>query len=286
MTLQSLLLRNSYRFPLCLALACILFILLISSCTQNRPGKRKLKPPVAGIEAIHYSVVKKYPHDTLSFTEGFLFHEGQLFESTGSPEEFPYARSVFGPVDLKTGKIDVKAELDRNKYFGEGIIFTGNRLLQLTYKNKTGFIYDSKTFAPLGTFSYENSEGWGLTLNGKEIIMSDGTNVLTFLDSESLKVIRKLNVTFNGSPALYTNELEIINGILYANIWTTSNIARIDINTGKVTGIIDLRELFEEARGSYPLSEATNGIAYDPATDRIFVTGKFWPYIFEIRFDH
>jgi len=262
-------------------------IVLISGCSDNKKSGKPSHLNSAGqIEAINYSVIKTWPHDRGSYTEGFLFHDNQLFESTGSPENYPDTRSLFGIVDLKTGKIEVKAELDRNKYFGEGIVFFGDKLIQLTYQTQTGFIYDAKTFKQTGTFTYANKEGWGLTTDGKFIIMSDGTSTITYLDPGSLKPIKKFEVTFNGSPALYINELEFINGYIYANIWTTSNIAKIDPGNGKVTGIIDLSKLLSEAKKENPESEATNGIAYDRTTDRIFVTGKFWPYIYQIKFPH
>jgi glutaminyl-peptide cyclotransferase len=238
------------------------------------------------IQSIGFKVVGAYPHDTGSFTEGLIFHENQLFESTGSPEEFPLTRSVFGIVDLKTGIIDVKAELDRNRYFGEGILFLKDKIYQLTYKNQEGFIYDSKTYKKTGSFSYTNREGWGLTTDGINIIMSDGTNVITYLDPDSIQTVRKLNITFNGSSAMYINELEYINGYIYANIWTTNNIVKIDPHTGKIVGIIDLSSLYLEAKKRYTGSEATNGIAYDKNRDRIFVTGKFWPTLYQVKFPH
>jgi len=255
-------------------------------CTNNSHSSKQSINNNHHIQSINFKVVKTYPHDTESFTEGFLFYNNQLFESTGSPEEFPKTRSVFGIVDLNTGKIDIKVELDRNSYFGEGIVIFEGRIFQLTYKNQTGFIYDSKSYKKIGSFKYSNKEGWGLTSDGKNIIMSDGTNIITYLDPDSLKVIKTLNVTFNGSSALYMNELEFIDGYLYANIWTTNNIAKIDPKTGIIVGIIDLSSLFYEARKSYPMSEATNGIAYDSSKDRIFVTGKFWPTIYQIKFSH
>lgn len=262
----------------------ILFVQVLWGCT-NKPAPG-VKNRGDQIQSISFKVVKTYPHDTGSFTEGFLFHENQLFESTGSPEDLPETRSVFGPVDLKTGKIDVKVELERKTYFGEGILFFGDKIYQLTYKNQVGFIYDSKTYKQTGTFTYPNKEGWAMTTDGKNIIMSDGTNIITYLDPDSLKEVKKLNVTFNGQSALYMNELEYINGYIYANIWTTSNIAKIDPATGKITGIIDLSSLHAEARKKNQMSEATNGIAYDSVGDRIFVTGKFWPEIFQIKFEH
>jgi glutamine cyclotransferase len=263
----------------------IIGLIFLCGCTNNSPAGKK-KRSDNQIESINFKVVKTFPHDIGSFTEGFLFHDNQLFESTGSPEEFPATRSVFGPVDLKTGKIDVKAELDRNIYFGEGILFFRDKIYQLTYKNQVGFIYDSKTYKQTGTFKYSNKEGWALTTDGKSIIMSDGTNVITYLDPDSLHVIRKLNITFNGQSALYMNELEYINGYIYANIWTTKNIAKIDPSSGKVVGIIDLSSLYAEAVEKNPGAEATNGIAYDESKDKIFVTGKFWPKIFQIKFPH
>jgi glutamine cyclotransferase len=265
----------------------ILSICVLFGCSSGPISNRK---PISSnnvqIQSIGYKIIKTYPHDINSFTEGFLFHNNQLFESTGSPEEFPKTRSVFGPVDLKTGKIQVKVELDRNKYFGEGIVFWKNKIYQLTYKNKIGFIYDSNTFEKTGSFTYPNTEGWGLTTDNKNIIMSDGTNIITYLDPDSLKVVKTQNITFNGSSALYMNELEFINGFIYANIWTTNNLAKIDPSNGKIIGIIDMTQLYLKAKKDNPFSEATNGIAYNPSTDKIYVTGKFWPTIYQIRFQH
>ena len=255
-------------------------------CTNNSHSSKQSINNNHHIQSINFKVVKTYPHDTESFTEGFLFYNNQLFESTGSPEEFPKTRSVFGIVDLNTGKIDIKVELDRNSYFGEGIVILEGKIFQVTYKNQIGFIYDLKSYKKSGSFKYSNKEGWGLTSDGKNIIMSDGTNIITYLEPDSLKVVKTLNVTFSGSPALDMNELEFINGYLYANIWTTNNIAKIDPRTGIIVGILDLSSLFYEAKKAYPGSEATNGIAYDSSKDRIFVTGKFWPTIYQIKFPH
>src|ERR1035437_3254824 len=264
----------------------IVLIGISVGCTNNSHSSKKSINSSHTIESINFKVIKTYPHDTESFTEGFLFYNNQLFESTGSPEEFPKTRSVFGIVDLNTGKIDIKVELDRNSYFGEGIVIFEGKIFQLTYKNQTGFIYDLKSYKKIGSFKYSNKEGWGLTSDGKYILMSDGTNIITYLDPDSLKVVKTLNVTFNGSSALYMNELEFIDGYIYANVWSTNNIAKIDPKTGIIVGIIDLSSLFYEARKSYPMSEATNGIAYDSSKDRIFVTGKLWPTIYQIKFPH
>ena len=264
----------------------IILIKISVACTNNSHSRKKSISSSHTIESINFKVIKAFPHDTESFTEGFLFYKNQLFESTGSPEEFPKTRSVFGIVNLNTGKIDIKVELDRNSYFGEGIVIFDGKIYQLTYKNQTGFIYDLNSYKKLGSFKYSNKEGWGLTSDGKNIIMSDGTNIITYLNPDSLNVVKTLNVTFNGSSALYMNELEFIDGYLYANILTTNNIAKIDPKTGIIVGIIDLSSLFYEAKKAYPESEATNGIAYDSSKDRIFVTGKFWPTIYQIKFPH
>jgi glutaminyl-peptide cyclotransferase len=265
----------------------IIIIIKISvACTNNSHSGKIPVNSSHTIESINFKVIRTYPHDTKSFTEGFLFYNHQLFESTGSPEEFPKTKSVFGIVDLNTGIIDIKAELDKNSYFGEGIVILKGKIFQVTYKNQIGFIYDLKSYKKIGSFKYSNKEGWGLTSDGKNIIMSDGTNIITYLNPDSLNVVKTLNVTFNGSSALYMNELEFINGYIYANIWTTNNIAKIDPDTGIIVGIIDLSSLFYEAKKAYPGSEATNGIAYDSAKDRIFVTGKFWPTIYQIKFPH
>jgi len=266
------------------SLIIIVAILVLSGCANSVKERKFNKRQDSQVQSINFKVVGHYPHDTGSFTEGLLFHDNQLFESTGSPEEFPDTRSVFGNVDLKTGKIEVRAELDRKKYFGEGILFLNDKIFQLTYKNQIGFIYDAKTYKNIGSFSYSNTEGWGLTTDGKNIIMSDGTNLITYLDPDSLKPTKTLGITFNGSSALYINELEYINGFIYANIWTTSNIAKIDPQTGKIVGIIDISSLYLEAKKKNSMSEATNGIAYDKSDGRIFVTGKFWPTIYQIKF--
>lgn len=261
--------------------------LILSGCNNNSNStKKKLDRNINGITVIEYSIKNTYPHSTESYTEGFLFHDNKLYESTGSPENYPNTKSVIGIVSLKTGKIDVKVEIDRNKYFGEGILFFNNKLYQLTYKNQLGFIYDSKNFKQIGTFTYPNKEGWGMTTDGKSIIMSDGTNYITYWDPDSLKEIKKLNITYNGASALYANELEYINGFIYANIWTTNYIAKIDPIDGKIVGLLDLTSLFLKARKENPGSEATNGIAYDSNKDKVYVTGKLWPYIFEMEFQH
>jgi len=238
------------------------------------------------IPLINYTLRTIHPHDTSAYTEGLLVHEGVLYESTGATKDIPKTRSLFGTVDLTTGRIDPKAELDPKKYFGEGITFLNNKVYQLTYLNKVGFIYDAKSFKPIGEFSFPSREGWGLTNNGKSLIMSDGTHILTYLDPSSFQVQKTLLVTDNNGPVKLLNDLEYINGFIYANIFTTNSIVNIDTATGAVVGRLDLTSLAQDAKLRYPGSLEMNGIAYNPANDSVYVTGKMWPHIYEISFSH
>jgi glutamine cyclotransferase len=235
---------------------------------------------------INYAVTKVFPHDTSLFTEGFLVHNGQLFESTGSPENLTHTRSLIGTIDLKTGKLAKKIELDRSKYFGEGIVILKDKLYQLTYKNQVGFIYDIKSFKQIDSFHFSNQEGWGLTTNGSELIMSDGTENLSFMTAGNIKTVRTLTVIESGIPVEYLNELEYINGFIYANVWKTNFILKIDPARGKVIGKLDLSSLVSEAMNKNPNADVLNGIAYDANSNAIYVTGKLWSNIYQINFAH
>ncbi len=259
------------------------------SCTENKktePTGTESIAPEKFVDALEYTVVNTLPHDTNSFTEGLVYYNQQLFESTGSPENIPSTRSVFGPVDPKSGKIIIKAELDKQQYFGEGIAFLNDKVYQLTYKNKIGFIYDAKSFQSLGRFSFSSEEGWGLTTDGTSLIMSDGSNILTYLDATTLKPVKTLNVRNAGYAEDYLNELEYINGFIYANVWTKNYIVKIDPSSGDIAAILDLSVLMDKAKKKYAASNVVNGIAYDPVSDKIVVTGKLWPDIYEISFKH
>lgn len=246
---------------------------------SNQTGETKNATPV-----INYAVTNIYPHDTTAFTEGLLVHDGQLFESTGSPNELPQTKSLFGPVDMKTGVINRKVKLDRQKYFGEGIVFLDGKVFQLTYQAKKGFIYDAKTFRKSGEFTFPSKEGWGLTTDGISLIMSDGTSQLTYLDPTTFQTRKTLQVTDENGLVNNLNELELINGFLYANIYTTPFIVRIDTASGNVTGKLNLSSLAAEAKLKYPASLEMNGIAFDSTRHKVYVTGKMWPNIYEISF--
>lgn len=265
-----------------------LILALLAGCTNNdRPNTVTENNPVDNAPIpINYTVVKIMPHDTTSFTEGLLFHDGQLYESTGRDSDWrPSIRNLFGIVDPATGKITPKVELNGKKYFGEGAVFLKDKLYQLTYRNKIGFIYDAKTFAKLGQFKFSSAEGWGMTTDGVHLIMSDGSSNITYLDpADSFRTARILGVTDNNGPVSNINELELINGFLYSNQWMTNYILKIDTSSGKVVGKLDLSALHDSAKSIFPECDVLNGIAYDAATDRVYVTGKLWPNIYEIKF--
>jgi glutamine cyclotransferase len=283
-----------------------LVLSLLAGC--NNPNKEVTATNSADIApaTINYTVVKTHPHDTTAYTEGFLFHNGQLFESTGTEAaSMPGRQSLFGTVDLNTGRITPKDALDRQKYFGEGIVFLHDKLYQLTWTTKTGFIYEANTFKKLGEFTFPG-EGWGMTTDGKYLIMSHGSSNIDYFDPESthpdtvkiiyddstkaikvlpsFKLVRQLGVTDNNGPVSNINELELIKGYLYANQWLTNYILKIDPQNGKVVGRLDLDTLVADARKKYSEAESLNGIAYDSTTGKVYVTGKLWPTIYEIRF--
>ena len=269
---------------------------LFSSC-KDTPGETPPAPLAPGTPdksgtndgqtpQLSYQVLNVYPHDTTSYTEGLLMQDGELYESTGHTEGIDYTRSLFGIVDRKTGHIAVKAELDKDKYFGEGIVFLKGRVYQLTYKTRVGFVYDAKTFKKLQEFTYPSEEGWGMTTDGTYLIMSDSTPDLHFLDPVNFRVVKSIKVMENNTPIDQVNELEYINGYIYANRYTKNYILKIDPANGKVVGRLDLSSLEAQARNKYPGSMEMNGIAYDSAADKVYITGKLWPDIYAIRFPH
>ena len=227
---------------------------------------------------IEFKVHSVFPHDTGSFTEGFVVHNGKLYESTG--EE---GHSWFGLLNIKTGKPEKKVDLAA-EYFGEGITILNNKVYQLTWKNQQGFVYDLNTFEKLSEFTYE-TEGWGLTHNGKDLIMSDGKSSLFYLDSATLKVTKTLPVTYKGQLVTMINELEYVNGYIFANIWQTNSIVKIDPADGEVVGVLDLSTLAEQARIKNPQVDVLNGIAWYEGTKSLLVTGKYWPNIYALKLE-
>lgn len=222
-----------------------------------------------------YEVVNTLPHDARAFTQGLLYHEGSLIESTGQ-----YGESTLREVELSTGKVLRKVDVPP-QFFAEGAALLDGKIYQLTWTNGIGFIYDARTFERVGQFRYDG-EGWGLTSDGRSLILSDGTNQLRFLDPKTFNVVRTVNVVDRGRPLRELNELEFVKGEIFANVWHDDRIARIDPESGAVRGWIDLAGLLPAGEASS--GEAVlNGIAYDEAGDRLFVTGKLWPKLFEIR---
>lgn len=259
-------------------------VLIASGCGTADNADHNGDDTVPLVPVINYSVQHRYPHDTTLFTEGLVWHEGKLYESSGAPENFPFTKSVIGYNDLSTGIFYPKAELNKTVYFGEGIVFLGGKMYQLTYTNQKGFIYDALTFKKTGEFSYKNKEGWGLTTDGKYIIMSDGSATLTFMDPQVMQPVKTLQVTENGMKFDKLNELELIKGYLYANVWMTNYIVKIDTTTGNVVGKLDLTSIVNEARFSAPNAQELNGIAYDSTLGKVHITGKLWPFVYEIDF--
>ena len=259
----------------------------------NRPAKTTLnhgpeaeKP--AGVTAPPttdgYEIVKTYPHDCQAFTQGLEIRDGALYEGTGR-----HGFSTLRRVKLETGAIEQRVAIP-NTFFGEGITILKDKVYQLTWQNHQGFVYDRATFKKLGEFAYEG-EGWGLTNDGQHLILSDGiTNRLRFLNPETFAVEKTLLVNDeHGQPLLNLNELEYVKGEIFANVWQTDRIARLDPQTGRLLGWIDLTGLSGQlgiAHAPCAAPDVLNGIAYDEAHDRLFVTGKLWPRLFEIRVKH
>ncbi len=269
-----------------LFLALALLLVACGETKQPQEAPSASKPAPEPVPMMDYTLVRTLPHDETAFTEGLLFEDGKLLESTGAPDYLPQARSALGVVDTSTGKLHIKAELDKRIYFGEGMVVLNGKIYQVTYQNQQGFVYDAKTYQQLATFNYPNKEGWGLTTDGQYIIMSDGTYNLTYIDPITYQVVKTVAVTESGFATDMINELEYINGFIYANLWTKNMIVKIDPNDGKVKAKIDVSALYNKERGGNINLLEMNGIAWDKKTDRILVTGKFWKNFYQISFPH
>lgn len=232
------------------------------------------RPPTV----LEYEIVKSWPHDRAAFTQGLIYRDGFLYESTGLN-----GRSSLRKVKLETGEV-VQRESVASEYFAEGLTDWKDRLIQITWQSQIGFVHDLKTFRREGQFNY-SGEGWGITHDARRLIMSDGTSTLRFLDPQSFQQTGALEVTYQGKPLANLNELEFVRGRIFANVWQSNSIVVIDPGSGRVTAQIDLPGLLnaEDRAGGV---DVLNGIAYDARKDRLFVTGKLWPKIFELKLKH
>jgi glutaminyl-peptide cyclotransferase len=248
--------------------ACALAAVAVGAAAWAQLHGRAL-PEVAG-----FKVVAVYPHDPNAFTQGLAIAGGQLYEGTGL-----YGQSTIRKVDLATGRVEKQRSINAT-YFGEGIAILGSHLYELTWQHGIGIVYDLATFNQQRTFQYAG-EGWGLTQDGKLLILSDGSSKIRFLDPETFAVAREIDVRDHGQPVTKLNELEYVDGEIWSNVWYDDRIARISPASGEVLGWIDLAALYpKSARGS---EAVLNGIAYDAAAKRLFVTGKNWPQLYEIQ---
>ncbi|TAL40890.1 MAG: glutaminyl-peptide cyclotransferase [Chitinophagaceae bacterium] len=254
---------------------------VINSCNSNdkpsTPVNGNGETKITGPKNLSYSILDSFPHDTSSFTQGLAFYKGELYEGTGE-----YGRSKLLKAELKTGKIVKQILLDK-KYFGEGITIFNDTIYQLTWKENVVFAYSLKDFKKIKEFTI-NTEGWGITHNGKELIVTDGGSNLYYYEPSTFRLLRKQGVTDGGSLAFNLNEIEFIDGYIYANQWQYPYVLKIDPASGNVVAKADLTEVWNRIKAKDPASDVPNGIAYDPVSKKMYVTGKLWPELYEIQF--
>lgn len=251
-------------------------VILLATCKNNESNNNvSIQPP--GPKIISYSIINSYPHDTSSFTQGLVIYKGIMYEGTGE-----YGRSKLLQVDIKSGKTVKHVALDK-RYFGEGITILNDTIYQLTWKEKTVLAYTLKDFKKIKEFSI-NTEGWGITTDGKELIVSDGTSNLYYYDPSTFRLLRTQGITEGGSLAFNLNELEYIDGYIYANQWQAPYILKIEPGSGQIVAKANLENVWNRVKAIDPLADVPNGIAYDAATKKIYVTGKLWPELYEIQF--
>lgn len=266
--MSSLRASPSFALP---ALAALLALALPRPLPAQALAQASGPPPVPHT----VEIVASFPHDTGAFTQGLLYRDGFLYESTGLN-----GRSGVRKVELATGKV-LRQRAIANEHFGEGLADVDDRLVMLTWQSGVGFVFDLDSFEPRREFRYPG-EGWGLTRDGERLVMSDGTPVLRFLDPETLAETGRLTVTWEGQPLRGLNELEMVGDRLYANVWPTHSIVMIDLASGRVSGYADLSALVQRVQARAAV-DVLNGIAWDADGQRLFVTGKLWPELFEIR---
>lgn len=243
---------------------------------QCEPFEATAVSPPTNSPTDTYQIINSYPHDPFAFTQGLLYEDGILYESTGIKR----TPSSLRKVDLATGELLQFLDVG-NDFFAEGLVLWQGKLIQLTWQNRVAFVYDKESFELLETWEYE-TEGWGITHNGRCLVMSDGSDTLYFRDPETFAEVGRIMVQDHNGPVLYLNELEFINGEVWANIWRSNRIVRIDPQTGHVVGSIDLTGLLDPTTLTDSV-DVLNGIAYDEENGRLFVTGKLWPTLFEIE---
>jgi glutaminyl-peptide cyclotransferase len=267
-------------------------ILILSAC--NNTPTPTADVPVAITDNsniptnIPYTIVNTYPHDTGSFTEGLQYVNGKIYESAGN-----YGQSDIRITEPNTGKV-LKAQKLAKEFFGEGLTVLGNKAYQLTYQENTAFVYDATTLKQINKFTYNFGEGWGMTTDGTNLIISTGSSNIYFVDPATFKVLKSIGIYNQYGSVDSINELEFINGFIYANQWRRDHIFKIDPANGKVVGIINLEDLrakynyppYDQVEKGMPGPEALNGIAYDSVKNKIYITGKNWPLLFEVKFDN
>lgn len=261
----------------------IITLAIVVTAVKCNDGPAPPPPePVSTAPTIACTVMNIHPHDTSFFTEGLEFYKGQLFESSGGDNDASPFPSAVGVLDLKTGKVDTKILLDKSKYFGEGITFFNDKLYLLTWKSGIGFVYDATNFNKIKEFTLPSKEGWGLTHDSSSLIMSDGTSNLYFLSPDSLKLLKIVGISDNNGPIPNINELEYIDGFIFANQWLTPYLYKINPESGKVVGRVDLSNVAKEAKANNE-DPNWNGIAYDNVNKKMYVAGKKWRFIYEIK---
>lgn len=269
----------------------LLLCSFLFSCEEPKSSQKNTEQPsntgsTILTKNIPYKLVNKYPHSTQAFTEGLEYVDGYIYESTGQ-----YGKSYISKNELETGKqVDIYRLED--KYFGEGMTVLNDKVYMLTYKAKLGFVFDKKTLKLLNTFPLKTNEGWGMTNDGTNLIYGDGSSYIYYIDPNTYNEVKRLEVMDKYGSVSAINEMEYINGYIYANQWNTNYIVKIDPSTGQVVGQADLSNLRrqtgipEPQYGNEEAPEVLNGIAYDADNNRVYITGKNWPYIFEIKLDN
>jgi len=252
-----------------------ILLTLFSSCNDNANDPGNTEPAANGPKPLGYSIIRTYPHDTSSFTQGLAIYKGNMYEGTGE-----YGRSHLLKVNLEKGVAEQKISLD-NKYFGEGVTVLNDTIYQLTWQQNTVFAYTLNDFKKVKEFRID-TEGWGLTHNGQELIVSDGTSNLYYYNPSNFQLLRTQTITEGGSLSFNLNELEYIDGYIYANQWQYPYIFKIDPGSGTIVGKIDLTDIWNRVKAKTPEADVPNGIAYDSASGKIYITGKRWPELYEI----